>query len=102
MDHAPTLSTIRELRQTLPNSSINERIVLLLIAQDVKRPMSRIALEVGVTSGGMTTIVDRLRNLGLVRRYQDEADRRPTYLQVTSKGAKAIASAEKRAMKDVA
>lgn len=102
MKHTPTLSTMRELLVDVPGSSINERAVLLLVAEDVRRPMSHVAREVGVTAGAITTIVDRLEAHGFVKRTSYDDDRRSTYLQITTKGAKIIARAEKRAIKGAA
>lgn len=46
-----------------------------------------------LTSGAMTNRIDRLEDNGLVKRLQDETDRRRVLVQLTAKGRKLIDSA---------
>ncbi len=49
-----------------------------------------LALELGVTPGNVTSIVDRLVGQGLVERSEGPEDRRIVLLQLTDKGRKTI------------
>ena len=49
-----------------------------------------LALEMGVTPGNVTSIVDRLVGQGLVERSESPEDRRIVLLQLTDKGRKTI------------
>ncbi len=45
--------------------------------------VSRLGAELGLTSGAVTALVDRLERHGLVRRRRDEADRRRVHVELT-------------------
>jgi DNA-binding MarR family transcriptional regulator len=49
-----------------------------------------LALELGVTPGNVTSIVDRLVGQGLVKRSEGQEDRRIVLLQLTDKGRETI------------
>jgi DNA-binding MarR family transcriptional regulator len=49
-------------------------------------PMSRIARESSLSSGGFTKVADKLVELGHVRRVPCHSDRRVTYVELTSQG----------------
>jgi DNA-binding MarR family transcriptional regulator len=51
---------------------------------DAGRPITagRLALEMGLTTGAITGIVDRLEEAGFMRRKRDPADRRQVMLEV--------------------
>ena len=47
-------------------------------------PAGRLADETGLTTGAITTVLDRLERAGLARRIRDAADRRRVLVEVTS------------------
>ena len=53
---------------------------------DGRLPMSRIARESSLSSGGFTKVADKLVELGHVRRVPCHSDRRVTYVELTSQG----------------
>lgn len=65
--------------------SMSEGIVLLLLAQGMNAP-SEVSRAVGMTTAGMTNMLDRLEAGGLVRREQHSEDRRRVLLTLTKKG----------------
>lgn len=50
--------------------------------------MSELSLELMVSNGNITGVIDRLVTLGLVRRERAEHDRRIQYIQLTTVGSK--------------
>lgn len=48
-------------------------------------PAGVLAAEVGLTSGAMTALLDRLVVAGYLRRVRDEQDRRRVYVQLTGR-----------------
>ncbi|MFB7778793.1 MarR family winged helix-turn-helix transcriptional regulator [Streptomyces bauhiniae] len=58
----------------------------LLSAPDYRMPMTSLAHELGMSSGGFTKLADRLCGAGLARRVACDADRRVTYLELTDHG----------------
>ncbi|MGW0712406.1 MarR family winged helix-turn-helix transcriptional regulator [Streptomyces sp. NPDC002643] len=71
-------------------------LLRLLAAPDQRMPMTHLAYETGMSSGGFTKVADRLCAAGLVRRVACKADRRVTYLELTDEGedtAQAISQA---------
>ncbi|MGW7381362.1 MarR family winged helix-turn-helix transcriptional regulator [Streptomyces sp. NPDC054794] len=61
-------------------------LVRLLTAPDHRMPMTRLAQEARMSSGGFTKVADRLCTAGLTRRTACEDDRRLTYLELTDQG----------------
>ena len=59
-------------------------------------PMSRIARESSLSSGGLTKVADKLVALGLARRVPDADDRRVIYIELTSRGQALADRIEKR------
>lgn len=49
-------------------------------------PMTRIARESSLSSGGLTKVADKLAELGHVRRVPSDSDRRVTYVELTPQG----------------
>lgn len=87
-------------------SEVNERfnlgrgvahvLVGLLTAPQHRMPMTRLAHEARMSSGGFTKLADRLCAAHLARRVTCEDDRRVTYLELTDHGqdtAQAISQA---------
>lgn len=65
--------------------SMSEETVLLLLGQGMSAP-SEVSRAVGMTTAGMTNMLDRLESAGLVRREQHSVDRRRVLLTLTKKG----------------
>ncbi|KAB1943854.1 winged helix-turn-helix transcriptional regulator [Micromonospora sp. ALFpr18c] len=61
-------------------------LLRLLMADQHRMPMPRLAHDAGMSSGGFTKLADRLCTAGLAGRVACEADRRVTYLELTDKG----------------
>ena len=57
--------------------------------------MVTLAMEQGMTAPGMTMVIDKLEETGLVRRVRSDADRRAINVAITGKGGEKL----KRAMK---
>lgn len=55
--------------------------------------MTDLKEELGVTTGAVTGLVDRLERLGLVTRVPSQADRRVTLLELTPAGREAFTAA---------
>ena len=55
-------------------------------------PVNAIATEIHLTSGSMTTAVDRLVARGLVRRAENPADKRSRLVELTAEGRSLIGS----------
>ncbi|MFE2587330.1 MarR family winged helix-turn-helix transcriptional regulator [Streptomyces sp. NPDC059378] len=73
-----------------------EVLVRLLTAPKHRMPMTRLALETRMSSGGFTKVADRLCAAGLTRRLTCAEDRRLVYLELTDQGretARAISQA---------
>ncbi|MEW2622856.1 MarR family transcriptional regulator [Streptomyces sp. NPDC048106] len=71
-------------------------LLRLLTAPGHRMPMTRLAHEAGMSSGGFTKLADRLCADALARRVACEDDRRVTYLELTDEGqhtAQAISQA---------
>ena len=77
-------------------SEIGERFALtpgafdillrLVRSRDQRMPMTRLAREAALSSGGFTKIADRLAAAGLIRREPCATDRRVTYAVLTDHG----------------
>ncbi len=59
---------------------------LLLAEPDRRLPMSRLAHELSMTSGGFTKLADRMAREGLIDRRGASADRRVIYAALTDAG----------------
>lgn len=59
-------------------------------------PMTRIARESSLSSGGLTKVADKLVQLGLARRVPADDDRRVIYIELTSRGQALADGIEKR------
>lgn len=69
-----------------------DALIRVLVAQDRGTPMTPGALgeELGLTSGAITFVVDRLERAGHVSRVRDESDRRRVLLHYSA-GGRALA-----------
>lgn len=63
----------------------NEEAALLLLGQGSTAP-SDLSRSIGMTTAGITNMLDRLENDGLVRREPHETDKRRVLLTLTKKG----------------
>jgi DNA-binding MarR family transcriptional regulator len=61
-------------------------LLLLLEADDHRMPMSRIAKDLAMTSGGFTKLADRMARDGLIDRRGSSGDRRVVFAALTDKG----------------
>jgi len=68
---------------------------VLRVLESGTRVMVTLAMEQGMTAPGMTMVVDRLEEAGLVRRVRSDADRRAINVAITGKGGEKL----KRALK---
>ena len=67
--------------------SAMEKLVITHLWSQRSASMSELAERIGMTSGGATSLVDRLERDGYVARESDPADRRRQIVTLTSKGA---------------
>lgn len=69
-----------------------EALARVLVAQERGTPMTAavLATELGLTSGGITFVVDRLERAGHLNRVRDDTDRRKVLLHY-SPGGRALA-----------
>jgi DNA-binding MarR family transcriptional regulator len=61
-------------------------LLTLLDADDHRMPMSRIAKDLAMTSGGFTKLADRMARDGLIDRRGSSGDRRVVFAALTDKG----------------
>ena len=66
------------------------RCLEILTQNDSVLP-SQLAAQLGLTTGSVTTMLDRLERLGYATRSADPADRRKVVVRITSKAAKKAA-----------
>ncbi len=69
--------------------------VLYVLRQDGGAPAGFLAERLGVTPSTLTRIVDRLARLGLVRRQEDDEDRRLVRHYLTAKGGETLSELER-------
>jgi MarR family 2-MHQ and catechol resistance regulon transcriptional repressor len=60
--------------------------ILERLARKGTRPVNGLARRVGLTSGSMTSAVQRLRRRGLVQTRRDHEDKRIVFVSVTAEG----------------
>ncbi|HEY2300115.1 MAG TPA: MarR family transcriptional regulator [Jatrophihabitans sp.] len=76
---------LETLDMTLPYFSV---LTLLLDSEDQRLPMSRIARDLAMTSGGFTKLADRMARDGLIDRRGSSGDRRVVFAALTESGEK--------------
>src|SRR6476646_11396368 len=76
---------LESLDMTLPYFSV---LTLLLDAEEQRLPMSRIARDLAMTSGGFTKLADRMARDGLIDRRGSSGDRRVVFAALTEVGEK--------------
>lgn len=75
-------------------------LIRLVRSSDYRMPMTRLATEAALSSGGFTKVADRLVVAGLLRREPCETDRRVTYAVLTDHGLR-VANEARRACADI-
>jgi DNA-binding MarR family transcriptional regulator len=70
-----------------------EVLIRLQRSPDHQLPMSRLAREVSLSTGGFTKLADRLEKEGYLERHNCSTDRRVVYATLTEKGLEFIGSA---------
>lgn len=78
--------------------------ILAALTESGPLPVSALGRRVQLTSGSMTTAIDRLEDKGLVRRRETPADRRARTVHLTPHGRSLIRKAEaehERAMTEI-
>ncbi|MET0234123.1 MAG: MarR family transcriptional regulator [Kibdelosporangium sp.] len=63
-------------------------LLRLLRSPGYRLPMTRLAKEAALSSGGFTKVADRMTAAGLIRREPSEIDRRVTHAVLTEHGLK--------------
>lgn len=83
--------------------SENELEILLRLSRSPNRRlrMSDLAAQTGLTTSGVTRVVDRLERAGVVVRHLCETDRRGTWAVVTPVGLEKVSAAVADHIKDV-
>jgi len=84
---------------------LSDFAVLELLLHKGPTPVNRIGARVRLTSGSITTAVDRLERRGLVERRNDPGDRRSRIVHLTDAGRRMIACAfadHEKAMEEAA
>ncbi|MEB3369124.1 MarR family winged helix-turn-helix transcriptional regulator [Saccharopolyspora mangrovi] len=69
----------------LPMASF-DILIRLVRSPDNRMPMTKLAREAALSSGGFTKVADRLAKADLIRRVPSETDRRVTYAELTDHG----------------
>ncbi len=69
---------------------------LLLRTEDHRLPMSRLARDLSMTSGGFTKLADRMGQEGLIDRRNSAGDRRVVYAELTETGLRLARRTERQ------
>ena len=72
---------------------LSDFAVLEILLHKGSQPVNAIGRKVQLTSGSITSAVDRLEDKGLVRRRKDREDGRVTWVDLTSRGRTLISKA---------
>lgn len=90
MSHNDTIELLRKMGEKVDGTHA-ERIALLVIVEaDEPLKMSDLAMQVGMSRGAVTSMVDRLVDQRLVKRVHSTQDRRVVTLEATAAGRKVI------------
>ncbi|GAA1199724.1 MarR family winged helix-turn-helix transcriptional regulator [Prauserella alba] len=81
-------------RFDLPPASF-DILVRLVRSPDHRLPMTRLAKEAALSSGGFTKVADRLVAADLIERIPSAEDRRVTYAHLTDHGLEVASNARK-------
>ena len=86
-----TKSLGRELEQAAGISPVFFDVLIHVAAAPGGRlTMSRLSSQVAVTTGGMTRLIDRMADVGLVVRRDSSSDRRSTQVVLTEAGQEVL------------
>lgn len=66
--------------------SVAQALILEVLAKEGKQRATSLANSLSITSGGITGVVDKLVNEGLVKKSRDKRDRRAVYIEMTDRG----------------
>ncbi|RJX16921.1 MAG: MarR family transcriptional regulator [Ammonifex sp.] len=66
---------------------------LRTLDETVRKTVSEVAAELGVTLAAVTVLANKLARSGWVNRYRDERDRRVVWLELTPSGREVLARA---------
>ena len=93
--HATVVDALEEALLAERNVPLSwfEVLVQLTAQPDGRLPMQELAHSVLLSKSGLTRLVDRMADAGLVRREACESDRRIVYATVTSRGRTLLAQA---------
>lgn len=75
-------------------------VIRLLRSPDQRLPMTRLAKEAALSSGGFTKVADRLVAADLIRREPSDTDRRVTFAVLTDHG-RDVAERARKACADI-
>jgi DNA-binding MarR family transcriptional regulator len=75
--------------------------ILRYIASKQRLTVTDLAYTLGVTLSAITGLVNRLVNMGLAQRQQDQEDKRVVWVKLTAQGHKLIEQANKSRAKDL-
>jgi DNA-binding MarR family transcriptional regulator len=99
--HATQEHLMSQIAQRFGLAPASFDILLRLVRSPEHRlPMTRLAREAALTSGGFTKVADRLTAAGLIRREPCETDRRVTYAALTDHGV-GVAEQARHACADI-
>jgi DNA-binding MarR family transcriptional regulator len=93
--HAGLTATLEQRLETECGLSIQWFEVLLRLARSSEQRlrMQELVAQVTLTPSGLTRVIDRLEEAGLVRREACPSDRRGAYAVLTTKGKRSIETA---------
>ncbi|MDT4932414.1 MAG: hypothetical protein QOK11_306 [Pseudonocardiales bacterium] len=94
------IGTQHRLMETIEASGIPAQwfavLSMLLNAPEQRMPMTQLARQVSITSGGFTKLADRMGRDGLIDRRSSAGDRRVVYATLTAAGRTAAQRAEEQ------
>lgn len=76
---------LRATMRRVVGLSVHEEMTLLLLDQGITAP-SRLSRAIGMTTAGMTNLLDRMEADGLLRREPHATDKRRVLVTLTKKG----------------
>ncbi|MEB3102739.1 MarR family winged helix-turn-helix transcriptional regulator [Ferviditalea candida] len=83
-------------RNNADGISVSEALVLEVLGTKGAQKASSLASELGITTGGITGIADKMVKAGLIRRLKDELDRRVVYLHITELGSNVLGTLDEK------
>lgn len=75
-------------------------LIRLVRTADHRMPMTKLAREAALSSGGFTKVADRLARVGLIQRVRCDDDRRVVYAELTAQG-RALAEQAREACAEI-